>query len=739
MSPVALEVTRRAFLRATAVAGGGLLLSAWFEPGETLAQGLFGPQVPPAPVAFIRIAPDGLTTIIAKNPEIGQGVKLHLPMLIAEELDADWSRVRIEQADLDPKFGLQFTGGSFATPFNWEPMRRVGAAGRQLLMATAASRFGVPVGELSTEPGRVVHRASSRSLGYGELVTTAWSMPVPDLATVALKDPRSYRIIGTSVGNVDAPAIVTGKPLFGIDVTRPGMRYAVYEKCPVFGGTVVQANVDAVRGMPGVTHAFVIEGTAELAGLLPGVAIVAEHWYQAKTARDKLQVQWNEGPTAQQSSVGFARRADELAPQAPASVVRKDGDVGAAFRGAAKVVEAAYAYPFLAHASMEPMNATAEFRDGKLELWAPTQGPQQGRQLIARTLGMPESDITVHLTRGGGGFGRRGTNDFLVEAAAIAKQIPGVPIKLVWTREDDIRHCHYRPAAFHYLRGGIDANGRLIAWRNHFINFGAGERMQPATNLGPGEFPARFVPNYALETSLMPFGIPTTVLRAPGSNGFAFAFQSFLDELAEAAGQDPVQFRLALLANEPLPQQGNPGLGGVFNAERMRGVLQDVVARADWENRRRLPRGTALGVAFHYSHQGYFAEVARVRVDAQRRVTVEKVWVSADIGSHIVNPRNAEAQVQGSVIEGLGHLMNWEITIEAGRVVQSNFNNYTPMRLTQVPPAIDIRFLTTPNPPTGLGEPALPPVIPAVCNAIHAVTGTRVRSLPLTKHGFRWA
>jgi isoquinoline 1-oxidoreductase beta subunit len=263
--------------------------------------------------------------------------------------------------------------------------------------------------------------------------------------------------------------------------------------------------------------------------------------------------------------------------------------------------------------------------------------------------------------------------------------------------------------------------------------------MQPATNLGPNEFPARFVPNYALETSLIPFGIPTTVLRAPGSNGFAFAFQSFLDELAEAAGRDPVEFRLALLDNEPLPPQGNAGLGGPFNRDRMRGVLTDVASRANWNGRSRLPGGTGMGVAFHFSHQGYFAEVAQVRVDGQRRVRVEKVWVSADIGSHIVNPRNAEAQVQGSIIEGLGHLMNWEITIDSGRVVQSNFDNYTPMRLTQASLAIDLRFITTPNAPTGLGEPALPPVIPAVCNAIHAVTGTRVRSLPLTKHGFRWA
>jgi isoquinoline 1-oxidoreductase beta subunit len=737
MSMTQTHVDRRTFLRVTAVVGGGLMLTAWLDPvADVMAQGPFGgPQVPPAPSAFIRIAPDGQVTIMAKNPEIGQSVKVHLPMLIAEELDADWSRVRIEQADLDPKFGLQLTGGSFATPLNWEPMRRVGAAGRQMLVAAAAGRWNVPATELTTDAGRVLHRASNRTLGYGELAAAAWTLPVPDLQTVTLKDPRTYRIIGTSVGNVDAPSIVTGKPLFGIDVTRPGMLYAVYEKCPVFGGKVVSANLDAIKAMPGVKHAFVLEGTANLAGLVPGVAIVAEHWYQARTAREKLQVQWDEGPTAKESSAGYARRADELSTLAPTGVIRKDGDVDAAFRGAARVVEAAYAYPFLAHVPMEPMNATAEFRDGKLEMWASTQGPQQGRQLAARTLGMQESDIAVHLTRGGGGFGRRGTNDFLVEAAAIAKQIPGVPIKLVWTREDDVRHCHYRPAAFHYLRGAVDASGRLVGWRNHFINFGLGERLQPATNLTNGEFPARFVQNFACETSIIPFGIPTTVLRAPGSNGFAFAFQSFIDELAEAAGQDPVQFRLTMLNSEPLPagQLRQP-----FDAVRMRGVLQDVATRSGWDRRSRLPKGTGMGVAFHYSHQGYFAEVAQVRVDAQSRVKVEKVWVSADIGSHVINPRNTEAQVQSSVIEGLGHLMNWEITIEAGRVVQSNFNNYTPMRLTQAALDIDIHFVITPNPPTGLGEPALPPVIPAVCNAIHAVTGTRVRSLPLTKHGFRW-
>ena len=740
-------VDRRSFLRVSALAGGGLLLGTYVRLGESAEA--FAATLTPAsefaPNAFIRMTPDGIVTIIAKNPEIGQGMKTTLPMLIADELDVEWKNVRIEQGSLDTvKFQpAQGAGGSTATPTNWLPMRRVGAAARAMLVTAAAQTWSVPESELETSAGTVRHKASGKSIRYAELLDKAATVTAPALDAVKLKDPKDFKIIGTAVRGVDNHAIVTGTPLFGIDVKLPGMLYAVYHKSPVFGAKVATANLDQIKAEPGVKHAFVIEGGTQLQGLLPGIAIIADNWWLANNARKKLRVTWADHPTSQQSSAGFAAKAAELSKAAPQRNLRKDGDADAALGRAAKTVKAEYFYPFIAHAPLEPQNSTAIFKDGKLELWSPSQQPGGGRRLVSQTLGIPETDITIHLPRMGGGFGRRLNNDYMVEAAAIAKEVPGVPVKLLWSREDDIQHDFYRPAGFHYFTGGVDGSGKLVAWKDHFVSFGEGEQFASSAGIGGTEFPARFIENFSLDASTMPLGVPTGALRAPGSNGIAFAVQSFIDELANAAGKDPLQFRLDLLANEqPAAAPAAPAGGGRggppagFDGKRMRGVLELVAEKSNW-GKVSLPKGTGRGVAFHFSHRGYFAEVVQATVAKDGTLKVDKVWVAGDIGSQIINPGNAENQAQGAVLDGIAEALDQEITIAGGKTEQSNFNTFSLLRMRQAPP-IEVHFKVTEFPPTGLGEPALPPVVPALCSAIFQATGKRIRTLPISKTDLKW-
>ncbi|MHB8476069.1 MAG: xanthine dehydrogenase family protein molybdopterin-binding subunit [Steroidobacteraceae bacterium] len=726
--------SRRSFLRASVAVGGGLLLEFTVAAAlpEVLCAAPGGASSSDAALnSFVRISSDGLITIMSKNPEIGQGIKTMLPMLIAEELDVDWSSVRIEQALSDPaRYGRQIAGGSRATPLNWEPLRRVGAAGRQMLLNAAAQTWAVPVAECTTSSGKVIHTPTRRSLSYGSLAARAAALPPPDLNLVPLKDPLNFKIIGTSRPGVDSPLVVQGKPLFGIDVRVPGMLYAVFVKSPVFGGSVNQANVDAVKALPGVRDAFVVHGDRVFDGLVSGVAIVATTWWLADKARRQLEVKWDEGSAAAQSSAGFAERALELSKQAPTLNLISDGNVEQALARADKVLEAAYSYPFIAHATLEPQNCTAHYREGRIEIWAPTQNPDSGRKIVAKTLGLNEADITIHMTRCGGGFGRRLMNDYMVEAAWISKQVDA-PVKLLWDRQDDIQHDFYRPAGFHFFKAGLDGSGKVQAFRDHFVSFGEGDRFANSAALSAEEFPAKFVPNLELGASLMPLGVPTGPLRAPRSNALGFVFQSFIDELAHAAGKDPLQFRIELLgerrvlARPPGPQGQEPG----FDSGRMIDVLGLVREKSAW-GKRTWPKGTGQGVAFYYSHLGYFAEVVQVTVGAGGRVRVDKVWVAGDVGSHIINPTSAEHQVQGAALDGIGEALGQAITLVNGRVEQHNFNDFPLLRINQAPP-VEVHFLKTAHSPTGLGEPALPPVIPALCNAIFSATGVRIRSLPI--------
>jgi isoquinoline 1-oxidoreductase beta subunit len=736
-----MQISRRSFLQISALAGGGFALGLYDAPWLDGQQRT--PPPPLKPDAFIKIASDGTITLMARNPEIGQGVRTSLPMLIAEELDADWTKVKIEQADLnEAAYGPQSAGGSMSTPTAWEPLRRVGAAGRAVLIAAAAEKWGVPAEECTTDNGRVLHAKSGKSAGYGELADAAAKMTPPTPDKIKMKDPATYRIIGTKQTNIDAHKIATGQPLFGIDVTVPGMLYAVIQRCPVFGGKVKSSNSAEIAKMPGVRHVFEIESNLTTdtvlptePGLEPGIAIVAESWWLAQKARKALTVDWDYGSGQAQSSEGFAKRAAEILTQPPVNTLIAYGDVDATLKSAAKVIEADYAYPFLAHGTLEAQGTTAQFKDGKLELWSTSQTPGGGVRLAAKTLGIAETDIHLHMIRAGGGFGRRLMNDYLVEAAYIAKKVTGAPVKLLWAREDDFTHDSYRAAGFMNLKGGLDAQGKVIAWRQHQAAFGDGDKFATSAAVSADEFPSGRIANYGLYRSPIPLRLRTGWLRAPGSNSHCWVGQSFVDELAAAAGRDPLDVQLEILSTPSLAKS-QPAGPRVLNPERLKGVLEMVAEKANWRQRK-TEKGRAMGLAAYFCHLGYFAEVADVSVDDQNVVTVHKIWAAGDVGSHIINPSGAEAQCFGAIIEGLGQLQQ-EITLANGQVEQTNYHQYNFMRMKQIP-KIEIFFKKTNFPPTGLGEPTLPPLLPAVTNAIFAATGKRIRTLPIQKSGFKLA
>ena len=701
------NLDRRNFLKVTALAGGGLVIGTYLDFGLSTADAAFGGAgTPPDPNAFIRISPDGKVALMAPNSEMGQGAKTALPMIIAEELDVPWSSVTVYQADLNSAYGSQSAVGSGSTTGNFTRLRQAGAMGRAMLISAAAQKWSVPEADCTTANGVVLHQASGRKATYGELATAAAALPAPAAAGVPLKNPADFKLIGTRVAGVDNPKIVTGQSLFGIDQKLPGMLYASYVRCPIFSGKPLSADLDEAKKLPGVKDAFILQG---ITGLTPGVAIVANSTWNAFNAVNKLKVQWDEGAGANISSVDFANQAQTLG-----------GSDALPLPAGNKSVNAVYHYPLLAHATLEPQNCTALFKDGKMEMWCPTQVPSSGQRLVTAGLGLSASNVTVHVTRVGGGFGRRGSNEFSLEVAAIAQKLEGTPIKLTWMREQDMSQDNYRYNGWHFFKAGVDGAGKVVALADHFVKIQGGPGGM--TN---GEFPFSSVPGAQVKSSTLTGAVPTGYWRAPGSNGNTWAAQCFVDELAHAAGRDPLDLRVDLLA-------GSAGR----DSARLNAVIKLAAEKAGWG--KKLPRGSGQGIAISATNGACVAIVAEVTVTPAGDLHVDKMVAAVDAGL-IINLSSAESQVQGSMLDGLGAAWFLKITLDKGQVEQTNFDQYPLITIKNAPPVVEAYFVNGAAAPTGLGEPALPPAAPAVCNAIFAATGKRIRTLPIAGEDLKWA
>jgi isoquinoline 1-oxidoreductase subunit beta len=735
----ALALSRRTFIKVTGLAGGGLVLAMSIGPGTRTA--LAQTKTPAAEATlnpYVQIRPDNTIVLYAKNPEVGQGVKTSLPMIVAEELDADWSKVEVRQAVIDAKlYGPQVAGGSTSTPTNWDPLRKAGATARAMLVAAAAKTWNVPASELTTENNVVRHAKSNRSATYGELAEVAATLPVPDAATVQLKPRSSYRLLGKRITGVDNPKIVTGQPLFGIDYRVPGMVFATFTKAPAIGARVKSANLDEIKKLRGVKDAFIVGQQGDHVGFNPGapalgsgIAILASSTWAAMQAKKQLKITWDETDASSDSWTDFRAQAKAFAAKpAAAQVLGQAGDVDGVF-ATGKTLEAMYTYHYVSHADLEPQNTTAWFKGDSIEIWTPSQTPQAAVDAVAALLALPKDKVTLHQLRGGGGFGRRLANDAVCEAAAISKQAGGIPVKVQWMREDDMTFDYYRPGGFHSFKASIDKAGKLSAWQGHFITVSRdGKAPMTAANIAPTEFPANVIGNQRMLQSLISSRVPTGPWRAPGSNAIAFAVQSFLHECAVAAKRDHLEFLLEVMGEPRFTVADNLR---ALHTGRAANVIKTVAERAGWG--REMPKGSALGLAFHFSHAGHFAEVAEVSVDANKKVRVHKVWVVADIGP-IVNLSGAENQCQGSVVDAVSTAMGLKITFEKGRVEQSNFDKYPLVRIDKAP-EVDVHFVESNYPPTGCGEPAFPPAAPAIANAIFNVTGQRVRTLPFSAEGY---
>ena len=741
------KFNRRQFFKVSGVAGGGLVLGLGMS-----AQQKANAQTAPAELTelspYVQIQSNGRINIFSKNPECGQGIKTGLPLIIAEELDARWEDVDVIQADIDPtRYGFQIAGGSTSTPANWIPMRQAGAMARLMILAAAAQELYVPISELTTRESKVVHTATGDEYSYAEFAELAATMPIPDLEELSFKDPEEFTLLGKRYSGVDNQAIVTGQSLFGIDQVRPNMAYATFTKSPAIGGTVSSFNEAHIKSLDGVIDAFIIEPVGSLfipgldgQGHLGGVAIVATSTWAAMKAQQQLEVNWDttSADTAASWS-GLVENANRLAGEDGPMELLNSGDVDTAFANAAQTVESFYEFPYHSHINLEPQNCTGLYENGSIELWAPTQAPQNGKAGVAAIMGIPAENVLINQTRIGGGFGRRLFSDFMYEAAAIARRMEGTAIKLQWTREDDMAVDFYRPGGFHSYKAALDENGKMVGFTDHLITVSENEAAEAplmAAEIGTNVLPMQHVENVKVTQTLQPAAIPTGYMRAPGSNSYGFTFQSFLHEVAEAGGKDYRDFLLDLLQGEDIPPPpAFPGLPPepAFSNERARNVIYTVADRAEWG--RAMPEGRALGLAFYYSHSGYVAQVADVSVNNQKEVTVHKIWSVADFG-FIHNLSGAENQIQGSILDGLSQLMYAKITFEGGVIGQSNFHQYPLLRMSNAP-ELDVSFLEpTDVAPTGSGEPGLPPTLPAVANAIYTATGERVRKTPLSELGY---
>lgn len=705
------RVSRREFLRRTGLAGGGLVLglsiASW--PGDD-ARGAEAFQ----PNVFVAVGEDGRVRIWVSRSEMGQGTRTGMPMILAEELEVALDDVEVVQADGDEKYGHQLTGGSLSVRLMWDPLRRAGATARELLIQAAAEQAQVESSECVAREGRVLHEAGGRAWGYGELVARAAELPLPDEESVPLKSASEYRLLGQRAGRVDTPDIITGRARYGMDTRRPGLRYVAVARCPIYGGRRREFDPAPAMAIDGVERVLGFDGLHGGFYLADGVAVVARDTWSALEAAEALEMDWQTGENADASTDDLRRRFGELAGET-GEIVRDDGDVEAALRSAETVLEATYELPYLAHAPMEPMNCTIDLRSNRCEVWTPTQNPQSVRENVARVLELDVSAVTVHVTLVGGGFGRRLYPDMEMEAAIIAREVDG-PIMVVWNRAEDMQHDRYRPSSHHVLRGALDADGLPSAWHWRILNTHTGR-------FDSEDFPAYQIPNYRAEYMHVPWILPRGAWRSTVHSQNPFVTQSFLDEMAHAAGRDPVELTLQLLRERPRPDGGGDP---PFEGNRLLRVLEEAADRADWG--RAVEEGHGRGIGFQYCYDSYVAEVVDLHA-TDDGAKVDRVTAVVDCGQ-VVNPDLVEAQFEGGVVFTLSATMLEEITVDGGRVQQSNFHDFRMLRGSQAP-EVTTHILASDRRPGGIGEAPVPPTMPAVANAYFAATGTRVRKLPM--------